>query len=587
MVHIPPIDMVANKDRLVPLLKHLNTLEKPTWSKVRLALNRFPSRNGYFKKTDILEAFRILSGKNGITPPSDSLKKLLQVKPVRTLSGVTPVTVLTKPYPCPGECIFCPSDIRMPKSYLSLEPGAQRAAHHRFDPYLQTYNRLKAFKAMGHVHDKVELLVLGGTWSVYPATYRLWFIKRLFEALNDFGQGVDQTVTIKTQQTLTLPSTDPGKYQTLVDHTKYKNYNQAVTAQYDTLPHPLETATFEELEREHRRNETSAIKCVGLVLETRPDYLTHQEAVMLRRLGATKIQIGLQSLDDTVLSANRRGHSVKAAANAINILRSYGFKLHVHMMPNLYQATPESDKKDLQKLFSDPHFSPDELKLYPCSLIEGTELNLHFNAGRWQPYDHETLLDVVTHAVEHTPRWCRISRVVRDIPSHDIVTGNKFTNFRQMADAELVKRGRQSVDIRAREIKNHRFDSKTLTLKETSYPSGIGTEIFLEYVTPTDNIAGFLRLSLPKTWSKNLPSELHQAAIIREVHVYGQAVTVGGKQPSAAQHLGLGKKLIQHALHLAKAAGYPWVAVISAVGTREYYRKQGFLDGDLYQQIKS
>jgi elongator complex protein 3 len=584
MSYIPPIDITKHRQILIPLLIHLNQLTKPTESDVKRAVNKYPKPDGYFRKTDIFEAFKLLSGQEGVIPPSPELKQILKVKPVRTLSGVTPVTVLTKPYPCPGECIFCPSDVRMPKSYLSMEPGAQRAANNHFDPYLQIINRLSAFKAMGHVYDKTELIILGGTWSVYPLPYRIWFIKRLFEALNDFGDNLDQSASIQAAVSLKLPDLKPGAGQTLVDNHQYANYNQAVTAIYGTSANTVEVAVWEELEKEQRRNEQSLVRCVGLVLETRPDYVTATESINLRRLGATKIQLGIQSLDDQVLKLNKRGHTASQSAKAIQLLRSLGFKLHLHWMPNLYGSTPSRDQQGYRELFENPVYCPDEIKIYPCSLIEGTELMERHHSGEWQPYSHEELLDVVGDALQQTPRYCRVTRVVRDIPSGDIVTGNKYTNFRQMAEAHLKKRGLAINDIRSREIRNQVFEPSELVVKDTGYKTSTGDEHFIEYITPQDQIAAFLRLSLPINHNKQaiLP-ELAGSALIREVHVYGQAIMVGSKKQAAAQHGGLGKKLIARALSIANQSGYNQVSVISAIGTREYYRKIGFTDGELYQ----
>jgi elongator complex protein 3 len=524
MSFIPPININEHREVLLRLLAYLSELQSPNQEQLTKALRKFPKKDGYFKKTDIYEAFRVLTHYPGIKPPSKALKQLLQVKPIRTLSGVTPVTVLTKPYPCPGECIFCPSDVRMPKSYLSLEPGAQRAASNHFDPYLQVINRLSAFKAMGHIYDKTELLVLGGTWSVYPLNYRIWFIKRLFEALNDFGDGKDQSAEILSKKVLNLPAVDSGSGQTTVNPKQFSSYNHAVSSLYSK--DPLEQqATWDELEKEQQKNQQAIIRCVGLVLETRPDYVTVNEATNLRRLGATKIQVGIQTLQDQVLHKNKRGHTSKQAAQAMALLRSFGFKLHIHWMPNLYGSTPMLDKKDYLRLFTDKRYRPDEIKIYPCSLIEGTELMDRYQEASWRPYTHQELLDVVSFALVNTPRYCRITRVVRDIPSNDIVTGNKFTNFRQMAEAQVIKEHTVLREIRSREIRGQVINHDKLLLKKTTYLTSIGKETFLEYCTATDHIVGFLRLSLPSEPSPH--EELQNSAIIREVHVYGQAISLG------------------------------------------------------------
>jgi elongator complex protein 3 len=540
--------------------------------------NRFPSDTGYFSRTVIIDSVKQLMADS---PDKQKLIDALRLKPIRTLSGVTPVTVLTKPFPCPGTCIFCPNDIRMPKSYLSQEPGAQRAEHNYFDPYLQTYNRLQAYRNMGHTTDKIEMIVLGGTWSFYPQDYRIWFITRIFEALNDFGDGIDQSETIS-------PSIDLKKATKVTPHTSGSRivYNPTVTHAYfdqeqrKRIQNP-EQATWKDLQFQQERNITNATRCVGLTLETRPDYISEEEVIFLRRLGATKTQIGLQSLQDSVLTLNKRGHDVAASRRAMRLLRLAGFKIHAHWMPNLYGSSPEADKADFDRLYSDPDFMPDELKLYPCSLIEGTELMDVHNRGDWQAYDHETLLDVVSYCLAQAPQYTRLTRVVRDIPSQDIVTGNKFTNFRQMAEAHCKALGLPLNDIRSREIRKKTIQATDLSIQIIRYDTNVSQELFMQWVTPTNDIAAFLRLSFPTTTP--FIEELKQRAIIRELHVYGQSLMLGFTNAEASQHTGLGKRLLHEAEQQAKAAGFEHIAVISAIGTIPYYEKMGYQRGVLYQ----
>lgn len=538
----------------------------------------YPAVSGYFSRTQIIEAVKNLCKDPG---QKRALVDALKLKPVRTLSGVTPVTVLTKPFPCPGTCIFCPNDIRMPKSYLSQEPGAQRAENNFFDPYLQTYNRLEAYRNMGHHTDKIEMIVLGGTWSFYPREYRIWFITRIFEALNDFGDGIDQSSTIK-------PSIDLSKAPHLEPYTSGSQviYNPTVTKTYldqeqAKAQRNPEAASWEELKAQQSRNIGSATRCVGLTLETRPDYISEDEVVFLRSLGATKTQIGLQSLQDKVLEMNKRGHDVAASRRAMRLLRQAGFKIHAHWMPNLYGSSPEADKKDFDVLYNDPDFKPDELKLYPCSLIEGTELMDVHARGDWQPYDHETLLDVVSYCLTHAPEYTRLTRVVRDIPSQDIVSGNKFTNFRQMAEAHCKELGLPLHDIRSREIRRTTIATEALTLETTHYATSVAQEVFMQWKTSKNQIAAFVRLSLPT--AKPFIEELAGSAIIRELHVYGQSLMLGAKHAAASQHMGLGKKLLEAAEYQALAAGFKEIAVISAIGTIPYYERAGYTRGQLYQ----
>lgn len=598
-----PFDPYLHREILLNLLGTLANESVLNDDIYRKVVKRYPQQGGrIFSKDQLVQAAHTFE-KDGVLPFSMSkLEKILKVKPVRTGSGVAPLTVLTKPFPCPGKCIFCPNDVRMPKSYLHDEPGAQRAERNQFDPYLQTYNRLQAYKNIGHDTDKVEIIVLGGTWSFYPESYQIWFIKRCFEALNDFGIGNDQRSTLEKQyqainERLGVDSRTQNKQVLAAEidgHTLNKSYNQVISELY-TAPDKLmkldanQTASWDELKQEHLRNENAKHRCVGLVIETRPDNISEAEVIRVRKLGCTKTQIGIQSLQDDVLDKNKRGHNVAATRKAFQLLRQAGFKIHAHWMPNLYGSHPKKDVEDFEKLFADEDFKPDELKIYPCSLIQSAELMQYFEDGRWTPYTHEELLYVLTECLKKTPEYCRLTRVIRDIPSTDIVQGNKKTNFREIAESELARQQQQSKDIRAREIKNKLVSPEELYLDELQYETSVSTEYFLQYIARDKTIAGFLRLSLPKRQA--FIDELKDSAMIREVHVYGQLATIGSEplnkegKKDRAQHLGLGKKLIERAKKIAKEHQFHKLQVISAIGTRDYYRKQDFQDGDLYQFV--
>ena len=301
----------------------------------------------------------------------------------------------------------------------------------------------------------------------------------------------------------------------------------------------------------------------------------------VRRLGATKVQIGYQSLSDEVLRLNRRGHDVAATRRAMHLLRQGGFKIHAHWMPNLYGSSPEADFDDFRRIFDDPDFRPDELKIYPCSLIESAELMAYHEDGRWAPYAVAELVDLLVDCMVMTPEYCRLSRVIRDIPGTDIVVGNRTTNLREVAEAELERRGLAGRDIRRREIRQTAVDPDTLQIRSVEYDVSTGREVFLQAVTPDDRIAGFLRLALPA--KPVFIDEIAESAMIREVHVYGRLVEVGERDAGASQHVGLGRRLIALASERADVEGFSSLAVISSVGTREYYRRLGFVDGDLYQ----
>lgn len=549
-------------------------------------LRQHPKKGGAtFSKSEIIRGFRLLAPRLEFSE-ADLLARL-RAKPVRTASGVAPVTVLTKPYPCPGKCIFCPNDVRMPKSYLSREPGAQRAAQHDFDPYGQALGRLLTYHHNGHPVDKVELIVLGGTWSFYPEEYQIYFVRRLFDALNDFRPEVAGESAAGWRGPLSFDPLD----ETIDGRQMARTYNQVVTAylrqnQGGELASAEESADWQSLEEAQQRNEKAHARCVGLVIETRPDHLPDAEVLRIRRLGCTKVQIGIQSLSDRVLERNKRGHDVAATRRAMKKLRAAGFKLHAHWMPNLLGATPASDAEDFRRLFAEKDFRPDELKVYPCSLIESAELMQSFESGEWRPYGEEELVSLLEGCLLEVPEYCRITRMIRDIPGDEILVGNKVTNLREVVERRLAARGLGSRDIRAREVRRRAAAPEELSLDRQDYETSLGREVFLQFVDGERRLAGFCRLSLPSA-PVAIP-EIGGSAMIREVHVYGTLAGFGAGVKSGAgeihtQHRGLGRRLVEAAAEIAAEAGFEDLAVISAIGTRDYYRGLGFGDGELYQ----
>ena len=494
-------------------------------TKVLDAIRRHPlPGGGYLSKSMLVEAYRRLVDDEEISPDQRLLARI-RMKPVRTLSGVTTVTVLTKPYPCPGKCIFCPDDVRMPKSYLPDEPGAARALQHNFDPYDQVVSRLQALDAVGHPTDKIELLILGGTWSSYRRDYQEWFVKRCFDALNRVER------------------------PTLLE------------AQHD--------------------NEDADHRNVGLVIETRPDHVDPAEIAWLRYLGVTKIQMGAQSLDDHILSINQRGHTVAETSQAVALLRAAGFKIVLHWMPNLLGATPDSDRRDFLRLWD--RLCPDEIKIYPTQLLENADLYAYWQRGEYQPYTTEQLVLLLADIKETIPGYCRVNRVIRDIPSTHVVEGNKRTSLRQDAQLEMQRRGTSCRCIRCREVRGTEVRLDQLEFDEEIYQAGEAEEHFISFVTPEGKLAAFIRLSLPHSGSPDIGiADLEGAAIIREVHVYGQSLGVGEGQAGAAQHIGLGTRLLDQAERVARGGGYERLAVISAIGTRRYYLNRGYQRGALY-----
>jgi elongator complex protein 3 len=573
MTHRHATDLSRYREPLLAILTEI--VAHPDLTRrayTRLLRQHQKDGQGFFSADDLVAGYRLFAEQEGLLPFDPAVLDRIRLKPIRTASGVTPLTLFTKPFPCPGECIFCPNDVRMPKSYLRDEPGAQRAEAHQFDPYRQTYMRLQSFQNTGHPTDKIELIILGGTWSFYPESYQIWFVARAFQALHDFGAGRP-------------PAIDPTPPLIPIHTVGEGTYNQQIQALYGEQlrrDSQLEAATWAELYALHQINESSACRCVGLVIETRPDYTTPEEVIRLRRLGCTKVQLGFQSLSDRILRLNKRGHTVNAIRKSVKLFRSAGFKIHAHWMPNLLGATPDSDREDYALLFTDPDFRPDELKIYPCSLIESAELMRFYERGEWSPYSTESLTELIVNCLVATPEYCRLTRVIRDIPGTDIVVGNKVTNLRQVAELELKRRGQRSVDIRAREVGHAEIDPATLILDQVEYESSAGREFFLQYIVQESRqIAGFLRFLLPS--DRAFIGELDGAALIREVHIYGQQLSLGQRSAGRAQHSGLGSRLIEVAVEVAKAAGYTRIAVISAVGTRGYYRQRGFQDGALYQ----
>ncbi|WP_303251840.1 elongator complex protein 3 [uncultured Senegalimassilia sp.] len=543
----------------------------------------------------------------GVSPAEEALLvRTLQVKPRRTASGVATVTVLTKPWPCSSACLYCPNDVRMPKSYLHDEPACQRAERNWFDPYLQVTARLRTLHQMGHVTDKVELIVLGGTWSDYPEAYQIWYMHELFRALNDMGC---ETAVERESETRRKQYRDAGIACERDDLANWAaeaqarvtagdaSYNETVRNLYACGTHvdgngwvaaaQWQTATFPQLEALQRKNESTEHRCVGLVVETRPDAVTPKRLAMLRRLGCTKLQMGIQSLDERILAANHRGIGVDRMQQAFEFARIFGFKTHAHFMTNLLGATPESDAADYRRMVEHPAFKPDEIKLYPCALVDGTGLVAHWRDGSWRPYTEQELVNLLAEDMLVTPPFTRISRMIRDISAHDIMTGNKKVNLRQLVDLELAKRAQPVQEIRSREIAFGAAANDELSLSEVAYETTNTHEVFLQWVAPGNRIAGFLRLSMPNAdyidaHVTALPIDAGEA-MIREVHVYGRVAGLhqGGEN---AQHRGLGRMLIERACDIARENGYTAINVISAIGTRGYYRKQGFTDNGLYQQ---
>lgn len=493
------------------------------------------SEGGYIAKHALVHVYRKMVTDGKIKEDAELLARI-RMKPIRSLSGVSTVTVLTKPHPCPGNCIFCPDDPQLPKSYLRDEPGAARAFQNEFDPYRQVITRLEAYYAIGHPINKIELLILGGSWSTYPVDYRKNFIKRCYDALNR-----KDSTTLNEAQLL---------------------------------------------------NENSNCRNVGLVIETRPDEITPYEIALMRQFGVTKVQMGAQSFDDEILKQNLRGHSVRETINATALLRAAGFKIVLHWMPNLLGATPESDFIDFHRIWNDG-FCPDEIKIYPTQLVEEAPLYKYWERGEFTPYTTEELIKLIASIKPSIPIYSRVNRIIRDIPSNYIKAGSRRSSLRQDVHREMDKHGEKCRCIRCREIRESAISTQDLIYDDHIYEAAFMEEHFLNYSTKDDQLVGYLRLAIPiktkdiifnsqKQILFSLIPELENVALIRELHIFGQSIAVGNEQSGAAQHTGLGTNLLKKAELIAKNAGYKKLVVIAAIGTRLYYEKRGFSRSGLY-----
>lgn len=455
--------------------------------------------------------------KKRIASGDSSLQKVLQIRSVRTLSGIAPITVLTKPYQCPGRCIYCPTEANMPKSYIDTEPGAMRALRLQFDPYLQVTKRIEALENNGHTPEKCELIVLGGTWTAYPPDYQEWFMKRCYDGFNQDEAGA---------------------------------------------------ATLEEAKR---KNETAQYRVIGCTLETRPDHITEAEVKRLRWFGATRVQIGVQSLNKHVLALNLRDQTNEQVQAATKLLKEAGLKVTYHMMQNLPGSAPMSDLNDIKTIFNNPGYQPDHIKIYPCVVVRSAPLYRHWKAGRYKSYSQETLTNLLVDIKAQVPRYVRIERLVRDIPANSIIAGNTITNLRQV----MQNKGVQCVCIRCREPRADTTGIDQAQLFTELYQASDGAEYFLTMEDPDQKkLFAFVRLRLQQR-QQHWYDELQDAAIIRELHVYGQLVPVA-EAGAAVQHRGFGRKLMEHAENIAKQQGFTKMAVIAGVGVRQYYAKLGY-----------
>ncbi|AQU05693.1 tRNA uridine(34) 5-carboxymethylaminomethyl modification radical SAM/GNAT enzyme Elp3 [Dehalococcoides mccartyi] len=442
----------------------------------------------------------------------------------RTISGVTPVAVMTKPLPCPGKCIYCPTFAATPQSYTPESPAVLRAKSCEYQAYKQVALRLRIIQDMGHPTDKVELIIMGGTFLSADITYQYGFIKDCYDALNGVVAG--------------------------------------------------------SLEEAKTINETAQHRCVGLCIETRPDICGKAEIQRMIDFGTTRVELGVQMLDDDIYKMVERGHTVADVAEATCLLREYGLKVHYHWMPGLPGSSPEKDLALSRMVFEDPRFCPDGLKLYPTMVVEGTILEQWWKEGRYTPYPNGTMTGLIADIKALVPPYVRISRVLRDIPAVFISAGLK-DSLRDGVRQILESRHQKCRCIRCREYGHRQRKGQTSgepTLRCLDYPASGGKEIFLSFEDVSDTLYGLLRLRIPCASLSVLDQKYGaKTGLVRELHVYGIELSLGEQGDQSAQHRGLGRKLLAEAECLARDEfGLDSLAILSGVGAREYYRSLGY-----------
>ncbi len=469
---------------------------------------------------------------------------IIKKKPTRTLSGVAIVAVMCKPHECPhGRCTYCPESEKAPPSYTGEEPAALRARMYNFNPYLQVYNRLQQLESIGHPLDKIELIIMGGTFASNFLCYQEWFVTKCLQAMNDFG--------IKSQSNVSL-----------------NNIN-------------LHPDNFNYLEDVQKLNESSSVRCVGMTFETRPDYSKTQDVDRILRMGGTRVELGVQTIYNFIYKRIERGHRVEDVIESTRILKDSGIKVAMHLMPGLF-ADQARDLRIFKRLFSDERFKPDMLKIYPCLVIEGSKLYELWQKGEYKPYTTEEAVDLIVKIKKFLPKWVRTMRIQRDIPSPLIVAGVKKSNLGELVYQRLHEEDINCQCIRCREVGHQALSGLTpelnhIKLLKEEYLAGQGQEIFLSYEDiKSDIMIGFIRLRIP---SDNVHrSEVDdKTALIRELHVYGSMVPLGGKRDGSWQHRGYGDGLLSQAEKIASEVyDKNKILITSGVGARNYYKKFGY-----------
>jgi elongator complex protein 3 len=480
--------------------------------------------------------------------PSERAKisPLIRKKPTRTISGVAVVAVMCKPHKCPhGRCNYCPESDIAPPSYTGEEPAALRARMFDFDPYKQTYNRLLQLESIGHPIDKVELIVMGGTFPSYFTCYQEWFVTRCIEAMNNYGlTNEDTKISIRNGGILTIPH------------------------------------KFNYIEDVQTANEMSSVRCVGMTFETRPDYAKIPDVDRMLQLGVTRVELGVQTIYNFIYKRIERGHRVSDVVESTRILRDSGLKVAMHLMPGLF-SDPERDMRIFHRIFEDDNFKPDMLKIYPCLVTKGSEFYDLWKKGEYTPYTTEEAVDLIVNIKKMLPKWVRTMRIQRDIPSQLIEAGVKKSNLGELVYNKLAKENVKCQCIRCREVGHQGVGVNPIfgdiKLMTEEYNAGMGREIFLSYEDPLNDILiGFLRLRIPSNLAHR--KEVNEkTAIVRELHVYGQMAELGQKKDEIWQHMGFGEDLLAEAENIAlETYDKNKLLIISGVGARNYYRKFGY-----------
>lgn len=479
-------------------------------------------------------------------------KKILRKRWVRSMSWVTVISLLTKEFACPGKCIYCPSFEWLPKSYIPNEPAVMRAELNKFDPVMQIHNRLRALEVTGHKIEKNDVRVIGWTWTVYPKEYKDKFIKWIYDAFNSYHE-------MKANIEKTDLSSDKFASFKIKEWYKVK-----------------ESKTLEEAKK---KNETSKCRVIWIAIETRPDWIDDKEIKELRRYWVTRVEIWYQTTDDKINELNKRWHWNKESINSTLLLKNAWFKVVAHMMPNLLWSTPEKDIRSLERVFEDPDFRPDELKIYPMVVTDKSELTELWKKGWFKAYDDKTLINLTAKLEAMVPEYVRINRTYRDIPSEMVLEWSHLSNLRQLVENKLEMQWIKLIDIRHRELKWKDNDPQKAKINICKYDASRWEEYFITFEDPKDRtIFSLLRLRLPPKESKiwEILPELKWAALIREIHTFWDQLNIWEKWEWFGQHMWFWKKLILEAENIAQKSWYKKMAVIAWVWVRQYYEKRWY-----------